>query len=342
MSDYRTAIIGVSGGRARGHAEAYAHIDGGRLVAVSSRDAEKVVEFGAEFGVPARYTDYREMMAREKPDLVHVNTPPDVRLEVFEAAAEAGVPALLVEKPLAIDGEDFAAMRDWASRAPSVKIAVNHQLHFQPRRALLQERVMDGAIGEVRFIDASAGLNLAYQGTHALQAIGAFHPAGVPHSVFAQLSGAEGLSATPRQHLAPDRCLASIDFDDGVTARLQCGPQAPRVGRDGMHTHKRIAVYGTRGFVHWWMWGWEMSVDGVVESGDDGGDVWLARRRQRRTSPVPGQFAARLQRRSGDLRQRSAARGGRSAMRAAVGSDPGVAHRARRRAGRTHLRDGDE
>ena len=122
MSDYKAAIIGVSGGRAHGHAEAYAHIDGGQLVAVSSRNAEKV----AEFGVPARYTDYREMMARERPDLVHVNTPPDVRLEVFEAAAEAGVPALLVEKPLAIDGEDFVAMRDWASRATSVKIAVNH------------------------------------------------------------------------------------------------------------------------------------------------------------------------------------------------------------------------
>ena len=109
MSDYKAAIIGVSGGRARGHAEAYAHIDGGQLVAVSSRNAEKVAEFGDEFGVSARYTDYREMMARERPDLVHVNTPPDVRLEVFEAAAEAGVPALLVEKPLAIAGEDFVA-----------------------------------------------------------------------------------------------------------------------------------------------------------------------------------------------------------------------------------------
>jgi predicted dehydrogenase len=109
MSDYKAAIIGVSGGRARGHAEAYAHIDRGQLVAVSSRNAEKVAEFGDEFGVPARYTDYREMMARERPDLVHVNTPPDVRLEVFEAAAEAGVPALLVEKPLAIAGEDFVA-----------------------------------------------------------------------------------------------------------------------------------------------------------------------------------------------------------------------------------------
>jgi predicted dehydrogenase len=88
------------------------------------------------------------------------------RNAVAEFGDEFGVPALLVEKSLAIDGEDFVAMRDWASRATPVKIAVNHQLHFQPRRALLQERVMDGAIGEVRFVDASADLNLAYQGTH--------------------------------------------------------------------------------------------------------------------------------------------------------------------------------
>ncbi|HJP31374.1 MAG TPA: Gfo/Idh/MocA family oxidoreductase [Candidatus Latescibacteria bacterium] len=267
MSDYRTAIIGVSGARARGHAEAYAHIDRGHLVAVSSRNSENVAAFGEHFGVPARYTDYRLMLAKERPDVVHVNTPPNVRLEVFEAAADAGVPALIVEKPLAIDGEDWTAISEWAARAPAVKIAVNHQLHFQPRRRLLQERVVDGAIGGVRFVDVSAGMNLAYQGTHALQAIGAFHPAGVPETVFAQVSGAEGLADTPRKHLAPDRCLAAIAFADGVTARLQCGPQAPRVGREGINTHKRIAIYGERGFVHWWMWGWEMAIDGVLESG---------------------------------------------------------------------------
>ena len=267
MADYRTAIIGVSGGRARGHAAAYAHIDDGRLVAVSTRNRENLDAFGERFGISARYTDYRVMLRQEQPDLVHVNTPPDVRLEVFEAAAEAGVPAVIVEKPLAIDGDDYVAMSAWADSGPAVKVAINHQLHFQPRRAALQRRVADGDLGEVRFIDASAGMNLAYQGTHVLQAINAFHPAGVPVSVFAQVSGADGLADSPRQHYAPDRCLASIEFDDQVSARLQCGPQAPRVGREGISTHKRIAVYGTRGYAHWWMWGWELVIDGVLEGG---------------------------------------------------------------------------
>ena len=60
----------------------------------------------------------------------------------------------------------------------------------------LQRLVQDGAIGDVRFIEASARMNLAYQGTHSLQAIGAFNPGGVPATVFGQVSGAKGLRET--------------------------------------------------------------------------------------------------------------------------------------------------
>ena len=263
---YKCAIVGAGGNRAKGHADAYRHIKHGRLAAVSTRRREELEAFGEVYNVQARYTDYREMFEKERPDLVHVNTPPNVRLEVFEAAEAAGVPALIVEKPLAVQGEDFTAIRNFA-RTCRVKVAINHQLHFHPRRMALQRAVAEERIGEVRFIDASAGMNLAYQGTHSLQAIGAFNPTGIPTTVFGQVSGADGLQETPKQHFAPDRCLAGIAFDNGIRAELQCGPQAPMVGREGIQTHKQVAVYGTRGYVHWTMWSWEMGCDGRVESG---------------------------------------------------------------------------
>lgn len=263
---YRCAIIGVSGGRARGLAEAYAHIGRGRLVAVSSRQRDRLTAFADEFGVPERFTDYRAMFREVKPDLVHVNTPPTVRLEVMEAAEAEGIPAMLVEKPLAVQGEDFLAIQAFAQRAVT-KIAINHQLHFHPRRALLQRLVYEGRIGEVRFIEASARMNLAYQGTHSLQAIGAFNPQGRPVTVFGQVSGAQGLRLTPGQHYAPDQSLAKITFDNGVHALLQCGANAPAVGEGPIHTHKRVAVYGTQGYVQWTMASWETLIDGVRETG---------------------------------------------------------------------------
>ena len=265
---FKCAIIGVSGGRARGHAEAYQHIRRGQLAAISARRVDALNRFGDEFGVTQRYTDYREMFAAAKPDLVHVNTPPDVRLEIFRAADEAGIPALVVEKPLAIQGEDLAAMRDFAAHS-RVKIAVNHQLHFHPRRARLQQLVQDGVLGDIRFIDAGARMNMAYQGTHTLQAIGAFNPAGKAVSTFAQIGGADGLAETPRRHFAPDRTLATIVYDNDVQALLRCGVNAPHVdAARPVHQHKRIAVYGTRGSLEWTMWSWRMDIGGQVVGGE--------------------------------------------------------------------------
>ena len=266
---YKSAIIAVSGGRARELADAYQHIQRGKLLAVSTRQRGKLDEFGERYGVAARYTDYREMFAKEKPDLVHVNTPPHVRLEIFEAAEEAGIPAVIVEKPLAIQAEDYLAIRAFAASRPRVKIAINHQLHFHPRRQQLQQLVRDGAIGDLRFIDASSGMNLAYQGTHSLQAISAFNPAGQAKTVFAQVAGGAGLADTPKQHFAPDQSMAAIEYSNGVQAVLRCGENAPRVrSGDPISKHKRIAVYGTRGAVHWTMWGWETLINGALESGE--------------------------------------------------------------------------
>jgi predicted dehydrogenase len=263
---YKCAIIGVGPNRSRGLAEAYQHIERGSLVAAAARTPEHLSDFSDEFDVPKRYADYREMFAREKPDLVHVNTPPSVRLEVMEAAHESGVGALIIEKPLAIDAEDYREIHAFAQRHP-LKVSINHQLHFQPRRYELQQRVADGQIGDVRCVDASCGMNLASQGTHTLQAIGAFLPGQSPTQVFGQVSGAQGLADTPRQHFAPDSASAVISFDSGIQAVLQSGEMAPAFGRDGLHTHKRVAVYGTRGFVHWTMWSWEIGVEGRIESG---------------------------------------------------------------------------
>ena len=255
---YKCGIVGVSGGRANGHADAYAHIRCGQLACIATRNRENLDAFGARWNVDTRYTDYREMFAREKPDLVHVNTPPDVRLEVMEAAEAAGVGALIIEKPLAIQAEDYLAIRAFADGC-KLKVAINHQLHFHPRRQHLQQLVHDGAIGAIRFIDASARMNMAYQGTHVLQSVAAFHPQGKPNSIFAQISGGNGLQEGRWQHYAPDATMATIRYEDGASALLRCGTNGAYVlsGDERTNVHKQLTVYGTEGFVHWSMWGWE-------------------------------------------------------------------------------------
>ena len=50
----KCAIIGVSGGRARGLAEAYRHVTHGKLAAISTRTEESLHAFGDTFDVDIR------------------------------------------------------------------------------------------------------------------------------------------------------------------------------------------------------------------------------------------------------------------------------------------------
>ena len=242
--DYRSVIIGASGGRARHHALAYRHQRRAKLVAVSARTADKRDELADAYGVAARYDDYREMLARERPDVVHVNTPPDARLELLEQIAAAGVPTAIIEKPIAIDGPDCAALAAFARTSP-LRVAVNHQLHYHAPRRRLQRLVADGAIGRVRFIDASTGMNAAYQGTHALQSIFAFAGGEQPAAVLGQASrhgrsaavaaqslrprrpaGGDRLRRRPARRAALRRRRAAADGSAAGRARGGVGPQA--------------------------------------------------------------------------------------------------------------------
>jgi predicted dehydrogenase len=248
---YKAAVVGC-GRRAAAHAEAYAATSRGKLVAACDPDAARREAFGKRFGITSLYADTDEMLAAERPDLVHVVTLPFVRLEVLAAADRHRVPAVILEKPIASDGADYLALRNWAAQS-RVRVCVNHQKHFLPAALKLQRAVRDGQIGEVRFIDVSGRMNLAYQGTHLLELASALSGAGAPTEVFSQVSGAVGLRE-PDGHFAPDQSVSSISYGDRLRAQFLCGENAPVVSPDGpISRNMRVAVYGNRGLAQWTM-----------------------------------------------------------------------------------------
>ena len=251
---YKSCCLGC-GGRARGHALAYQHVTKGRLEAVCDLNEERLHPFAEQFHIPRRYTNLREMLETEKPDLLHVVTQPQLRVEFFTLADEHKVPAVLVEKPLALDATDFNATAALA-RTTRTRICVNHQLRFHPKVLELLELVRGGAIGDVRLIDGSARLGLGGQGTHILNLVFAFAGNARPVEILGQASGQETWMGST--HPSPDMALGDIRFDNGVRALFACGHNGPPASEDERtHFHKRIAVHGTKGFIHWTMESWE-------------------------------------------------------------------------------------
>ena len=253
---YKTAILGCRG-RSRGHLRAYQHISRGQVRAICDLEVDLLNDLGDEFGVENRYTDLHEMLEKETPELLHIVTRPALRVPLMRIAAEHEVPAVIVEKPVAIDAEDFLALAELNEKC-TTKFVVNHQLHFHPKRLELQRELEAGRISDLRFLEATARLNLAGQGTHILEMMFAFNRYAAPTTVFGQVSGGEGLET---KHTAPDMAEAVITFENGVRGVLLCGANAPSVADDVSESrHKRIAVYGTRGFIEWQMNAWEQGV----------------------------------------------------------------------------------
>ncbi len=99
MSRYRVAFIGT-GGIVGSHLEAIAALsDRVELVAAADQNAARVEAVCAQAGIPRAYTDAEAMLAAERPDLVHILTPPATHFPLILAALDAGA-WVWCEKPL--------------------------------------------------------------------------------------------------------------------------------------------------------------------------------------------------------------------------------------------------
>src|SRR5438552_2701852 len=106
---YRVAVIGAGRpwrtegstgfGMSHMHVQAYQKTGKCVLAAVADIKSENAEAFAAEYGKATAYTDYHEMLKRERPDIVSVCTWPALHAEMVIAAAGAGVKAIHCEKP---------------------------------------------------------------------------------------------------------------------------------------------------------------------------------------------------------------------------------------------------
>ena len=271
---YKTAMLGC-GGRARAHADAYRFVKGGKLAAICDMNTELLNKFGDDFGISSRYTNLDKMLEKEKPDVLHIVTAPvlrgsneRIRYPLMKQASDAGVPAAIVEKPIAVESEDWKQIAGLAEETHT-KFVVNTQLNFHPQNLELKRDVAEGRIGEIKFIDASARSTPVDQGPHVLQLVSSYIDNSRPTRVLGQISGSEQLdSAQP----SPQYASARVQYENGLHVSVAFGTAiAPTASDDPVvFFHKRVFVVGTKGFVHWRFSSWERS---TPEGGYEGGPL---------------------------------------------------------------------
>lgn len=159
METYRAALIGcsrmgafidneVTGHPAHplpySHAAGYEAVKRTKLIACSDLRPEVMAQVGLRYGIAreSQYLDYKEMIRREKPDIVSIATQPEGRADIVRFAAEQGVKAIYCEKAMA------------ASMAESEAIVAAIEQHGVAFNLSTQRRWSEGYVIFRRFIES--------------------------------------------------------------------------------------------------------------------------------------------------------------------------------------------
>src|SRR5215472_587713 len=178
MAQYRVGIIGL--GRVAStiddevkdrsssllpyaHMACYREVPAVELVGGADTFAEQRDAFRQRWGLDRLYADYRELLDREKPDIVSVCTSAKPRPAIVADCARAGVKVIFAEKPIAFSLTEADAMIA-VCKQYGAKLAVNCSRHWDAGWNRVRELIDAGEIGPVVQITAYGRSGISHNG----------------------------------------------------------------------------------------------------------------------------------------------------------------------------------
>jgi len=154
------------GGIARAFVHAVHTHTAQRVVAVASRSLERAQAFAVDFGIDRSFSSYEQLVADPGVDVVYVAAPQSEHLALGLLAISAGK-HVLVEKPMATNAADARTLVG-AARASGVLLMEAMWSRYQPQSAVIRALIADGALGEIRSVDADHGQLIPFGAHHRL------------------------------------------------------------------------------------------------------------------------------------------------------------------------------
>jgi predicted dehydrogenase len=225
----------------------FVHVPGARPVAVASRSIHRATAFAQLHGLERAHGSYADVLADPEVDVLYVATPHPQHHAVALGAIDAGK-ALLVEKAFTATPAGAAEVVERA-RERGVFVMEAMWTRFQPAVVALRGLVADGAIGEVRSVQADLGVSRAFDPHDRLFALelggGALLDLGVYVVSFAQMLLGTPDTVTVTGSRFPTGADAEaallLGYADGRSATLTTSLRYPTPGQ--------ARVFGTAGWI---------------------------------------------------------------------------------------------
>jgi predicted dehydrogenase len=255
---YRVAVIGRTGKGNYGHGldVVWKELDNVKIVAVADENEKGRTAAAQRLGVANAYADYREMLDKERPEIVSVaDRFLDAHKDMVIACARAGA-SVFLEKPLARTLAEADEMVK-ACEMHHVKLAIAHQTRYSPRLDRVKEMIDSGRLGDLLEMhgrgkeDArGGGQDLMVLGTHIMDlmrflagdarwCLAQVLQNGKPVTKTEVREGGEGMGP-----IAGDHINAVYGFDRGLQATF-----GTHKARHGVGGRFGLTIYGSRGII---------------------------------------------------------------------------------------------
>jgi len=239
MKDYRVGVVGC--GRMAGsiddevigydscilpysHAAAYSSIGKTRIVAAADIDPQKLITFCTRWNVPSKYPDYREMIEKERLDILSVTTPATVRHEIVTfAAANGGIRGIYCEKAMCCSMAQADDIVE-SCKINGVKLNVGTLRRFHAGYQRMRDLVDSGKVGKPKVVIAYSTGALMHTHSHTADTIRFL--LGDPKLIYVQgsISGAERDEEKDALDRDPSLVMGYASFDDDKHAFIVPSP----------------------------------------------------------------------------------------------------------------------
>lgn len=136
------------------------------LVAVGSRSQQSADDFADKFDIPTRHASYEALAKDSNIDVVYVASPHTLHKEHSILCMSEGK-AVLCEKPFTLNAGESEEMIGYA-RANNIFLMEAMWTRFLPHMKQIKSLIADGAIGEVRMLQADFGMAFPFNPEHRL------------------------------------------------------------------------------------------------------------------------------------------------------------------------------
>jgi predicted dehydrogenase len=217
VAKYRVGMI-ATGSIARSQARGWQGVPDVEMVALADTSGEARRAFGDEFGISMRYADYREMLDKEKLDIVSICSWHPQHAEMTLAAAARQPQAILCEKPMATclgEADEMIV----ACERNDVKLAIGHQRRFYTGWGEARRLVQSGAIGEPQRLWCVGFQGLLNFSTHLIDWMR--WVLGEPRTEWVIGNAERKTDRYERAMRIEDSCVGLIGFEGGIQAVIE-------------------------------------------------------------------------------------------------------------------------